>query len=416
MSARLTVAVLACVLAFGVNGAMTCTLAGTKPRPAPKEPENGVKRMTAATTFSAVTYADIPGWLRDDHAPAFQAFVRSCARVIAASRAGNKAGAVPPVPAFLAACEAATRLDAAKITTAAARAFFETHFEPHRVVHAGANGLLTGYYEPVIDGARTPSTAFKVPVFRRPADLVNIVDESMRGAKSASLTHGRKTASGIVPYATRAQIEGGALQGQGLELVYLADPVDVFFLQVQGSGRIRLPDGQMIRVHYDGKNGHPYTSVGKHLIDSGLLSADKMSLDALGAWLRADPVRGAKAMQQNASFVFFRELIGAEASGPLGVIEIPLTDGRSLAVEAGVHTIGTPIFVTSPTLSHATKSGAFERLMIAQDVGSAIKGPERGDIYFGSGPAAGKLAGVTKHPGNFFVLLPTTLPVATVKP
>ncbi len=411
MSAGRIAAVLACLLAFGVSGTLNGTWAESKPKQQPKEPENRVKRMTAATTsFSAVTYADVPGWLRDDHAPAFQAFVRSCSRVVAASRAGSKAGAVPPAPAFLVACDAATRLDAAKITPTAARAFFEAHFVPHRVVHAGTNGLLTGYYEPVIDGARSPSAAFKVPVYRRPADLANIVDESMRGAKSANHTHGRKTASGVVPYATRAEIEGGALKGQGLELIYLADPVDVFFMQVQGSGRIRLPDGTMIRVHYDGKNGHPYTSVGKHLIDTGVLSADKMSLEALGNWLRADPARGAKAMQQNASYVFFRELIGAEASGPLGVIDIPLTDGRSLAVDAGVHSIGTPIFVTSATLAHATKNGAFERLMIAQDVGSAIKGPERGDIYFGSGLAAGKLAGVTKHPGNFFVLLPAVKP------
>jgi membrane-bound lytic murein transglycosylase A len=188
--------------------------------------------------------------------------------------------------------------------------------------------------------------------------------------------------------------------------MYLADPVDVFFMQVQGSGRIRLPDGQMVRVHYDGKNGYPYTSIGRHLIDTGVLTADQMSLDALAKWLRADPERGRKVMWNNASYVFFRELTGAEAGGPLGVIEIPLTDGRSLAVDAGVHAIGTPIFVTSPTLSHATKGGAFERLMIAQDVGSAIKGPERGDIYFGSGDEAGRLAGVTKHQGNFYVLLP----------
>jgi membrane-bound lytic murein transglycosylase A len=375
-----------------------------------KQPENGRNRMTAAPTFTAVKFADVSGWLRDDPAPAFQAFVKSCSRVIAAGRAGNKADAVPTPPGFLAACDAALQMDAATITSAAARAFFETHFVPHRVVHTGGSGLLTGYYEPLIDGARTPSAKFKVPVYRRPADLVNIVDESMRGAKSAGLTHGRKSPVGVVPYATRADIEAGALKGQGLELVYLADPVDVFFMQVQGSGRIRLPDGQMIRVHYDGKNGHPYTSVGRHLIDTGVLSADKMTLDALGDWLRADPARGAKAMQQNASYVFFRELQGAEASGPLGVNDIPLTDGRSLAVDAGVHSIGTPIFVTSPTLSHATKGGAFERLMIAQDVGSAIKGPERGDIYFGSGPDAGKLAGITKHPGNFFVLLPAVKP------
>jgi membrane-bound lytic murein transglycosylase A len=390
MSARLMAAAMITCLAAGASGA----LAGPKPKPLDK-----AKRMTAAATFTAVTYADMPGWQRDDHAQAFQAFVRSCARV--ATAAGSP---------LLAACQAASRLDAATITPAAARAFFEAQLVPHRVVHAGATGLLTGYYEPEIDGARAASPQFKVPVYRRPADLVNLVDESMRGAKSANLTHGRKTAAGVVPYATRAQIEAGALAGQGLELVYLADPVDVFFMQVQGSGRIRLPDGSKIRVHYDGKNGHPYTSVGKYLIDSGVLTADKMSLDALGTWLRADPVRGVKAMQQNASYVFFRELTGAEASGPLGVKEIPLTDGRSLAVDAGVHAIGTPVFVVSPTLSHATKGTAFERLMIAQDVGSAIKGPERGDIYFGSGPAAGKLAGITKHPGNFFVLLPMVKP------
>jgi membrane-bound lytic murein transglycosylase A len=381
-----------------------------------KQPDSGRKRMTAAATFTAVAFAEVPGWLRDDHAPAFQAFVKSCARLAAVGRAGNKAGAGPTPPAFLAVCEAAFRLDAAKISPTDARKFFETHFIPHRVRHAGSDGLLTGYYEPLIDGARAPSAKFKIPVYRRPADLVNIVDESMRGAKNTGLTHGRKTAAGIVPYATRAEIDGGALKAQGLELVYLADPVDVFFMQVQGSGRIRLPDGQMIRVHYDGKNGHPYTSVGRYLIDAGVLTADKMSLDALGTWLRADPARGAKAIQQNASYVFFRELVGAEASGPLGVLEIPLTDGRSLAVDAGIHHIGTPVFVTSPTLLHATSGGTFERLMIAQDVGSAIKGPERGDIYFGAGSDAGKLAGITKHPGNFFVLLPVALTTAAIKP
>jgi membrane-bound lytic murein transglycosylase A len=374
--------------------------------------------MTAEPTFTAVTYADVPGWMRDNLAEAFPAFQKSCARVLASAQAGGTAGgASPPQPAFLAICQAATALGANVLTPAAARTFFETNFVPHRVIHAGPHGLLTGYYEPVLDGARLPGSKLMVPVYRRPPDLVNIVDESMRGAKNTAHTHGRKTPGGIVPYATRAQIDGGALAGQGLELVYLADAVDVFFMQVQGSGRIRLPDGQMVRVHYDGKNGHPYTSVGKYLIDQGILTADKMSLAALGAWLRADPERGRKAMWQNASYVFFRELTAAESNGPLGVLEIPLTDGRSLAVDAGVHSIGMPVFVTSPTLSHATRGGAFERLMIAQDVGSAIKGPERGDIYFGSGPEAGKLAGVTKHPGNFFVLLPRPPAVSTaIKP
>src|SRR5262249_48071505 len=162
--------------------------------------------------------------------------------------------------------------------------------------------------------------------------------------------HARKTAKGLEPYFTRAEIEGGALRNRGLELVYLADPVDAFFMHVQGSGRIKLSDGTTIRITYDGKNGHPYRSIGRYLIDSGELSADKMSLQTLGTWLRADPVRGNRVMGQNPSFVFFRELAGPEANQPIGAMKISLSPGRSLAVDASVHTLGTPIYVVVPTL------------------------------------------------------------------
>jgi membrane-bound lytic murein transglycosylase A len=208
-----------------------------------------------------------------------------------------------------------------------------------------------------------------------------------------------------VPYATRAEIDGGALAGKGLELAYVRDQVEAFFLQVQGSGRIRLPNGTHLRVGYDGKNGHPYTSIGRTLIDTGEMTESAMSLAALGNYLRADPARGLAVMQRNASFVFFRALTDADGAGPLGVDGIALTEGRSLAVDAGVHAIGAPIYVVAPELTHI--SGApFQRLMIAQDVGSAIRGPERGDIFAGSGDAAGRVAGITKHSGRFFVLLP----------
>jgi membrane-bound lytic murein transglycosylase A len=243
-------------------------------------------------------------------------------------------------------------------------------------------------------------------MYRRPPDLVNLVEEAQRAVKGATLTHARRTLAGNVPYATRAEIDAGALEGQGLELLYLVDAVDVFFMQVQGSGRIRLPDGSKVRVHYDGKNGHPYTSIGRYLIDKGLFAADQLSLGTLQKWLRANPERARKVMHQNASYVFFRELSGVEAEHVLGALEVPLTPGRSLAVDASVHALGTPVYVTAPTLTHAVKGRPFQRLMIAQDVGSAIKGPERGDIYFGSGTAAGRLAGVTKQGGRFFVLLP----------
>jgi membrane-bound lytic murein transglycosylase A len=356
--------------------------------------------------FTPVAFDDLPGWRQDDHAVAMQAFLQSCPIIIAASKAGNKGGATPTPPGLLMVCDEAMRLAPKGITEPLARAFFEGYFTPHRVQHGGDSGLLTGYYEPVINGSLIKTAKFPTPIYRRPPELVNLVEESQRGAKSHALTHGLQTPKGVVPFATRAEIEQGALNGRDLELVYLASPVDAFFMQIQGSGRIRLPDGKMVRVSYDGKNGHPYTSIGRHLIDSGQFAADKMSLDALGAWLKADPERGRRAMWQNKSFVFFRKLEGQEAKGALGVLHIPLTAGRSLAVDAGVHAIGMAVYVSSPTLTHAGSKDGFHRLMVAQDVGSAIKGPERGDIYFGSGPEAGKLAGVTKHPGNLFVLLP----------
>lgn len=376
-------------------GAKVSTAAGSGP----------LSAGPAGASFKPAAFSDLPGWETDDHAAAFGAFLKSCARLIAAARAGNKAGKVAIPPELLAVCADAARLPGT-VDRATAKAFFETRFLPHTVVHKGSSGLLTGYYEPVLDGSRKADTRFKTPIYKRPPDLINLVEEAQRGAKGAVLTHARRTDKGNVPYSTRAEIEGGALAGKGLELLYLTDAVDVFFMQVQGSGRIQLPDGSKIRVHYDGKNGHPYTSIGRYLIDKGLLAADKLSLAALQKWLRADPQRAAHVMHQNASYVFFRELKGAEAENVLGVLEIPLTPGRSLAVDAGVHVLGSPVYVSAPKLTHATQGKPFQRLMIAQDVGSAIKGPERGDIYFGSGNAAGALAGVTKHPGRFHVLLP----------
>jgi membrane-bound lytic murein transglycosylase A len=339
-----------------------------------------------------VSFADLRGWAEDDHLAAFDAFTKSSLKQ---GRAGT----------LVRAC--AALLDRSKPWTRAdARAFFETHFHPHRVVHAASEGLLTGYYEPEIEGALTEAPGYAVPIYRRPSDLVNLVEESQRGAKADALTHARKTETGVEPYATRAEIDRGALAGRGLELAYARCPVDLFFMQVQGSGVIRLPDGERMRVTYDGKNGHPYTSIGRYLIDTGQLPSEPMSLEVLAEWLRQDPARARPVMWQNASYVFFREVPAAEADGPLGVEGISLTAGRSLAVDAGTHELGTPIWVSSPTLTHATGASGFHRLMIAQDVGSAIRGPERGDIFFGSGAAAGKLAGTTRHPGRFFVLLP----------
>lgn len=386
-------AALAVAVTFATPGLAQQPYKKTKPMP------------QAAVTRTPVTFADLPGWAADDHRDAFGAFRKSCTRVMDAIKDGTLKGGRAPGPAFIGVCRDALGAGA-EMSGAQARAFFERHFTPHRMVHEDRHGLLTGYYEPVLDGSRTRQGAFQVPVYRRPPDLVNVVAEADRGAKSHALTHVRQTTAGPQPFFTRAEIEQGALRGQGLELLYLANEVDAFFLHIQGSGRIRLPDGSMIRIGYDGKNGHPYASIGRYLIKTGKLQADRVSLASLRSWLLADVERGRNVMWQNKSFVFFRELKGADAGSPMGALHIPLTPGRSLAVDTTYHTLGMPVYVSAPSLTHAMRGG-FRRLMIAQDVGSAIKGPERGDIYFGSGDKAGKLAGITKHPGSFFVLLPT---------
>ena len=354
-------------------------------------------------TFASIPFPELPGWQDDDHLAALKAFLVSCPRLVAAAKpVHGKPSRVAPPAELLAACEAALKLPA-KVTRVEARTFFERHFMAQRVIHSAAQGLLTGYYEPLIEGSRKREGRFQTPILRRPADLVNLVDEASRGTVGKQLSHARQTPSGLVPFATRAQIDAGALKAQSLELVYLADAVDVFFLQIQGSGRVKLTDGITIRVQYDGKNGHPYTSIGRYLIEQKLLAADKVSMAGLAKWLRADSERARMVMHQNASYVFFREMPpGSE--GPLGVLEIPLTPGRSLAVDTSVHTLGAPVYVSAPTLTHALKGKPYNRLMIAQDVGSAIRGPERGDLYFGSGDVAGRLAGITKHPGHLFVL------------
>ena len=358
---------------------------------------DGAKPMTQGDVrFDPVSFDDLPGWEQDDQTAALRAFLKSCGRL--STDQSERLSSLADI------CREAAVVASGR---AEARAFFEAHFTPHRVVHRGARGLVTGYYEPILPGSRIREGSFQTPVYRRPPDLVNLMDEAMRASAGEGLTHARRLEDGsLAPYPTRQEIESGALAGRGLELLYLADPVDAFFMHIQGSGLIELTDGSTVRLSYDGKNGYPYTSIGRFLVEAGIFTASDVTLDTLVNWLRADLERAQPVMWQNASFVFFRELAGRETQSPLGADEIPLTPGRSLAVDASVHMLGTPIYVVAPELVHADEGRAFQRLMIAQDVGSAIRGPERGDIFFGTGQEAGRQAGMTKHAASFFVLLP----------
>lgn len=368
-------------------------------------------------SYEPISYAALAGWAEDDHVAAFAAFLQSAARVLEraerAEREPSRLGRAPPSPELIVVCRRALEIGRHEaICEKSARSFFESNFTPHRVVHSGPPGLVTGYYEPRMAGSRVRTRHYAVPVYSRPHDLVNLIDESERGALAGRPTHARQTANGLIPYFTRQEIDQGALDGRGLELLYVADAVDLFFMQVQGSGLIEFDDGSSVRLTYSGKNGYDYTSIGRYLIETGQFAREDMTLQALIDWLKADPVRAREVMWKNKSYVFFEELGPASETSTKGVDGIPLSPGRSLAVDTAFHEIGTPIHVVSPSLTHVPSSASqagpngFNRLMIAQDVGSAIRGPERGDIFFGSGCEAGSIAGRTNHPALFIILKP----------
>jgi membrane-bound lytic murein transglycosylase A len=372
------------------------------------EAQRNERAMRNGTKLTPMGFPELEGWAGDDHLAALKAFLTSCDRIQYLAKERANSGKQVPSAALVQSCLNARKLGPAA-GRAEARAFFEANFMPFAVVHKGKPGLLTGYYEPVLEGSRTQHGRYQVPIYKRPPELITLVDET-KGAKPGTMTHGHKTAKGVEPYYTRAEIEQGVLAGRNLELVYLADPVDAFFMQIQGSARVRLDDGTLMRVGYDGKNGHAYASIGRRLVELGHLATEALSLASLKAWLTADRDRGRQAMWHNPSYIFFREMGDGNDTGPLGALGAPLTPGRSIAIDPAYHALGTPIFVTSSNMSHVEKSGTFARLMIAQDVGSAIKGPERGDLYFGTGEEAGKMAGVTRHKGHFAVLVPNSVP------
>lgn len=385
--------------------------------PLTKRTETSVKSKirAPAAQYQPVAFANLPGWNQDDHLAAFKAFLKSCERVVLNGRertAGN--GKVQSASAALAVACAEGLKSAAEITSKeTARAFFERNFTPSAVVNKTRPGLVTGYYEPLLHGSRKPQGPYQTPIYKRPPDLVTVIPETHRGAvKAGTFTHMRKTETGgTEPYFTRAQIDQGALKGKGLELLYFKDPVEVFFMQIQGSGRVKLTDGTLVRVQYDGKNGYPYSSIGRYLIEKALLAADRVSMGTLIAWLKADLERAKPVLWHNQSYVFFREIkAGEDAGAPLGAMNVPLTSGRSLAFDPAYHLLGTPVYVSAPTMKHVPDAVPFNRLMVGQDVGSAIKGPERGDVFFGSGDAAGKIAGSTKHAARFYVLVPNGVP------
>ncbi|MDQ0472526.1 murein transglycosylase A [Labrys wisconsinensis] len=363
----------------------------------------GAAPVVTGAGVEPVAFADLPGWAADDHGQAWRAWMASC-RASAGKAAPSRAGR--PAPARLAAlCRAGLR--AGVRDAAAARRFFQRHFAAFRITPEGGAGFFTGYYEPEVVGSLTRSARFATPLYGRPADLVTF-DQGKAPAGLEGYAAARRTAAGgLEPYPDRAAIEDGALDGQGLERAFLADPIDRFFMQVQGSGRLRLPDGRVLRLAYDGRNGQPYTAIGRIAADRSGVPRSSMTMDVLRAWLAEDAGRARTVMRENRSFVFFRIATELDpALGPIGGEGVPLTPLRSLAVDRAVWPYGLPVYVDAELPGAGGAVEPFRHLMIAQDTGSAIVGPARGDIFFGPGEAAGARAGLTRHPGSFVVLWP----------
>ena len=334
-----------------------------------------------------LTFAEMQGWAKDNHLAAFKSFMNSCGAILQGSKAmRNKR---PMFGGLFIACEEAKR--SGVVSEAAARTFFETSFKPMRVAKAGdVDGFYTGYYETEIEGSPIKTAEFNVPFYRIPA-------------KSG----GRSTVFGQY---NRAQIDKGALAGKGLEICWVKDPVDVFFAQIQGSTRVKLSDGRLLRLNYIASNGQKYYPVGRDLIDRGIIAKQDMSMDRIRKWMEANPAEGKELREKNHSYVFFEKTPLAPDTQIVGAQGVPLTPLRSVAVDKSLHVYGTPIWIDANLpLESEEPATPFRRLVIAQDTGSAIVGPARADIFFGAGHNVEHVAGRLKDHGEFVMLVPKSV-------
>ena len=377
----------------GVLLGLILLVAGCAPapqKPAPLCPCPPPKPEAEAARYEPRAFSDLPGWSRAQLEPSLRAFVGGCSKVSALRRA----------------CELAKTLSAGD--EQAARSFFESQFVPYALISttSGELGMITGYYEPIIDGSRTPSAQYRFPIYGVPQDLVvvdlgNVVPET-RGLRLRGRVDGRR----LVPYYTRGEIDARGDAFPAPVIAWSGDPVELFFLQIQGSGQVRLESGERIRIGYADQNGHPYRSLGRHLVERGEMLLEQASMQGIKAWAAANPQKLQDALSQNPSYVFFRELPTPE--GPIGALNVPLAAEYSMAVDRRFVPLGAPVYLaTTMPLSEEP----LERLMAAQDVGGAIRGVVRGDFFWGTGPDAGALAGRMRQQGRMWLLWPIGEPL-----
>ncbi len=357
-------------------------------------------------SFNLVRYADLPGWGEDDCRPAFEALRRSAFHVLSKP---YRTGALGVDFAAFEPAYAEARANE-RPTMAQARSFFERNFVPASILaEDGGGGLVTGFYEPEVLASPHATAEFTVPLLSRPADLVDIDDGNRPPELDAYLAFGRRTDTGMEEFFDRQAIDRGALDTENLAIAWVASKVDAFFIHVQGAARLIMPDGTVRRITYAAKSGHRFTGAGKVLAEFGEIPLAQVTMQSIRAWFASNPGRVDEILWHNRSYIFFREAeVDNPALGPVAAAKVPLTPGRSMAVDRLLHTFGTPFFIHAPELT-AFGEGPFRRLMIAQDTGSAIVGPARGDLFAGSGDAAGEIAGVVRAQADFFALIPRPL-------
>lgn len=353
------------------------------PAPVPETPP-----PPAVPQLVPVPFTDLPGWADDDVTAAFLAFLQGCPNIKSQPLASLCARALPLGTA----------------TAAAQREFIEAEFQPHQVVAADGKveGLITGYYEPLLRGSRKADARYRFPVYGPPEDLILVELAELYPELKGMRLRGRLVGRKVVPYWSRADIDNDSAPLKGRELLWVDDAVELFFLQIQGSGRVRLENGDVVRIGYADQNGHPYKSIGRLLVERGELTLDKASMQGIRTWGRDNPQKLPALLAENPSYVFFRELPSGNG-GPIGALGVPLTTGRSLAVDPRVVPLGMPVYIAT---TWPNSDLPLNRLMAAQDTGGAIKGAVRADFFWGFGDEAADLAGRMRQPLKLWVLMP----------
>lgn len=345
-------------------------------------------------------FQSLSGWNEDNIGEWVSAFQKSCARIIK-NNPQKEFGLNTKYGDWQSICRTGNTLT--NTDNQSIRQFVENNFDPYRVtIEDREDGLFTGYYEASLNGSLTKKEKYNVPLLARPTDLVSVnlgeFSDELKGKKIA----GRVVGNNLKPYEDRAAIEQGNLPAsQTNPICWVDSAADAFFLHIQGSGAISLPDGKMLRVGYDGQNGHDYTAIGKVLIERGELTKENVSMQSIRAWLKNNPDKAQELMWQNKSYIFFRKL---DANAPIGAEGVELTSNRSLAVDSAIWPYGLPIYIDAEHPSNNEKP--IQRLMMAQDTGGAIKGAIRGDVFWGYGENAAHNAGLMQSRGNMWVLLP----------